>query len=89
MIICPLGAEFHADRHDEANSRSSQFLRTRLKISLRGTCDIAYADVMNSLALYYRKLLKQVKQVLSAFILYSVRKYFVHRAVFENFHKFM
>jgi hypothetical protein len=185
MIICQLGAEFHADRragrHEEANSRSSQFLRTRLKTSLClscdaayfghvalhvsvtwhcicrscdaayvghvtlhisvmwhcifrscdtayvghvtlhmsvmwhcifrscdtayvghvtlhmsvmwrcicRSCDTAYADMMNSLALYDIKLLKQIMQVFSTFILYSVRKYIVHRAVFENFHKLM
>jgi len=34
MKIRPLGAElFHADRHDEDNSRISQFLRTRLKMN--------------------------------------------------------
>ena len=33
MKIRPVGADlFHEDRHDEANSRFSQILRTRLKM---------------------------------------------------------
>ena len=69
---------------------------TKLTVALRRhvtlhmqTCDITYADMMNSLAVHYIKLLKQIIQVFSAFILYSLCQYFVHRAVFENFHKFM